>query len=543
MREGAPLPDLTFPNVEYGKRETPWDMLVLLYRGGAAARPDTVETLISSGALGSPILHRVDLVQRLHDEIRTALSGGGSRASAAEQFRTLRNLFAFADRANRPLTVETVTETFCAWADWLYQRTRLRRMSQNDPERRPLSMSSAYGYGATVGTLLDRVLGRSTCITELTRLKLPSRRKTPAGIRAEKQNLEETLAFGHLLCDICDALPIAAALNRDLRGRLQLKVGENTVVGATSMSGFLNLRLEAELLMFIAQTGMNRSQATNLEMRHFSFVSYLDGYQIKEHKARRGGQVLFEIFSDYRPHFERYLEWRKYFFSNATLLFPFIGYGSRTERRFSGARLQKVCNALDVRYVPPSSLRNTRINWLLRVTANADLTAEIAQHAKQTLLRVYERPSLQRTIVEATKFWSRFDPHMTATQAVAPGACLGAPSPIAGTPETAPKPDCLRASGCLWCENHRDVDSLDYIWALASFAHLKFLELSHARSPQKESHFPPAKIMLDRIHDKLRWFERSSAIRRDWVEEAQARIAEGNFHPDFSDALGELEDM
>jgi hypothetical protein len=49
--------------------------------------------------------------------------------------------------------------------------------------------------------------------------------------------------------------------------------------------------------------------------------------------------------------------------------------------------------------------------------------------------------------------------------------------------------------------------------------------------------------MLDRIHDKLRWFERSSAIRRDWVEEAQARIAEGNFHPDFSDALGELEDM
>ena len=29
------IPDLTFPMVEYGKLETPWDLRVLLYKGGA----------------------------------------------------------------------------------------------------------------------------------------------------------------------------------------------------------------------------------------------------------------------------------------------------------------------------------------------------------------------------------------------------------------------------------------------------------------------------------------------------------------------------
>jgi hypothetical protein len=42
MRDDFRIPDLTFPSLTYGTRETPWDLKVLLYKGGAKARRDKV---------------------------------------------------------------------------------------------------------------------------------------------------------------------------------------------------------------------------------------------------------------------------------------------------------------------------------------------------------------------------------------------------------------------------------------------------------------------------------------------------------------------
>lgn len=143
--------------------------------------------------------------------------------------------------------------------------------------------------------------------------------------------------------------------------------------------------------MLVAQTGLNLTQARNLHLNDFFYVGHLDGYQVKEYKKRRGGVVLFEIFKDYKPHFERYLDWRRHLFPDPERLFPFVGIGgSRPDSRCDGSRLRAICRALDFRFVCPRLLRNTRVNWLLRTTADPDLTAEMAQHAKQTMLKAGE---------------------------------------------------------------------------------------------------------------------------------------------------------
>ncbi|WP_063801503.1 site-specific integrase [Burkholderia ubonensis] len=562
MLDDLRIPDLSFPAVTYGPNETPWNLDILLYKGGAKQNARNVRQLIAGGALGEPLLERLELVQQLHAEINSLIESGHSRASAERQILLFKILFGFADDKGLSLTVDQIVNTYCLWADWLYSRTRIDKGPDNAKRirgERFLSMRVAYDYGAVVGTLLDRILGRRTTIIELTRLYWRPQRKTALGVQAEKQNLSNTFAFGRFIQDLCDGLSLEVILEKSFPIRISLRNGREIVwntpksdhvnyrfehEGIATRYHLVNLRIEAEFLMFIAQTGMNAKQALNLELRHFSYISYLNGYQVKDYKARRGGAVLFEIFADYRPHFERYLAWRRKFFPRSKLLFPFIGNeGTRQDRRFQNNRVRGVCLDLGLTYIPPRELRNTRVNWLLRQSGDPDITAELAQHAKETLLAVYKRPSLQRAMAETIRFWTKVDPHQSVTPSVAPGGCTGVPLELPERPVEAPRPDCVKPSGCLWCENHRDVDSLDYIWALSSFMHLKKLELSKARIPMAEVEIPPAKHAFDRIQQKLKWYETSNETRRDWVQEAQIRIAEGEYHPEFNIEICEMEGL
>ena len=73
--------DLTFPMLEYGATETPWDLRPLLFRGGAAAKVKHVGRQIAQGELGSPLPERFELVTQLHEHMTDDLAGGGSRFS------------------------------------------------------------------------------------------------------------------------------------------------------------------------------------------------------------------------------------------------------------------------------------------------------------------------------------------------------------------------------------------------------------------------------------------------------------------------------
>lgn len=574
MRDTRRIPDLTFPSILYGKAETPWDLKVLLYKGGAAANRRNVSKKIDAGELGAPLLDRLKLVERLHEILNKAIVGGGSRDALESNIELLRRMFIYADEEGISLTLVTVESTYQIWSDALLYRVKVIR---------DMKPGTAYAHCAMVGRLIDQALDRRTPIIELTGVSYPRTRKTALGVQAEKQNLEDTFKFGHYLQDICDALTVEMILKSALPVRIPLRNGSEIVnwsgysarktrenlsnrkldtpqrrlaakrsdrmFAAFESEGTLrtrsplaNFRITAELFMFISQTGMNLAQAHKLKLRHFSYASHIDGYQVRDYKSRRRGEVLFEIYRDYKPHFERYLAWRRELFPESMLLFPLVRTGGRAEATrptFPDFRLS--CLGLGVPYVSPNAMRNTRVNWMLRRSGDPDLTAEMAQHTKQMLLTVYERPSLQRAIGETIRFWGESDPALSRTIPVAPGMCDGVPVPVKGIPKDVTQPDCLRASGCLWCEHHRDIDSLDYCWSLACFRHLKAIEASKWWAPASSKEIHPAEYAADRISDKLRWFSESNSRRRGWVEEAFARVEEGHYHSDWKRLIEDVE--
>lgn len=573
MHETIRLPNLSFPSVTIGTRETPWDLTYLLYYGGAKATTWRVNQMIADGVLGQPLRNRLVLVEKIHEAINAKLIEGGSVYTAQNQIRHIRNMFTWAEDKGYSLDIDSIQKTYLDWTDSLVHRHQIIK---------DMSPISAYTIGIGAGNLLDAVLDRETPLFSMSRLRLPNQRKTAEGVNAEKQNLEDTFVFGHFLQDICDWLSAEVVLKSPLPIRIPLRFGKELIewsgynnpalaelhlqaykhslptsdreialryFRAWEADGTLrtryplaNRRIEAELLMFIAQTGMNFAQAHKLKLRHFTYSSHLNGYQVRDRKARRHGEVLFEIFKEYKPHFERYLEWRRLLFPGSDSIFPFIRSGGRDFQKHPQFYLRAACKKIGLHFVPPQRLRNTRINWLLRRSGDADLTASMAQHHKETLLTTYERPSQQRAMGEIIRFWSEHDPTVIRTTPVGPGQCDGVSVPFASAPKDAPTPDCIRPSGCMWCEHHRDIDTIDYLWSLACFRHLKIIEVSRWAPPQCKKEIHPAQLVINRISEKLRWFSESNKKRKAWLEEVLARVEEGFYHPEWERRILVMED-
>lgn len=567
------LPDLTFPTVSFGEKETPWDLLPLLYRGGAATRADLAALLITEGKLGNPIGDRQELLTRIHEEITTKLIAGGSPHSAYSIIVKLREMYAWADNTNRSLSLSSIQSTYLEWADHLLYRVRVVRK---------ISMATARESAIVVGRILDLVLERRVRIATLTRLPKAQTYRHARSAATDKQNLEETFHFGHALLDICHALPIEVIWGT-LPVRIQFRSGfvhehwatlppRGRVTLANAKNNWqrynakvtekerqaneaehsletrwplVNLRIQAELLIFIAQTGINLSQAHNIKAGKFVYASYHDGYQVRRYKHRRQGEVEFQIFSEYRSVFEDYLAWRNAIFPDdpESLLFPLIRPGGRsTDKPPKCYAIQTICKLLSLRYITPRALRNTRVNWLLRRSRDEDMTAEMAQHTKETLLNVYEKPNLQVAMGEITRFHNQTDPCISPP---GPGWCINPrPEAVKELPPLATAPDCQNAAGCLFCEQHRDIDSEDHIWSLTSYRYLKSLEVARYRPPaSRKSALPahPASITIDRLTAKLKFFESSSPIRAQWVNEAITRTSESDFHPAWDGFIRLLE--
>lgn len=575
MRNNTAVPDLTFSKQSLESPKAVWDLSFLLYRGGSKAFTRRVGRMIADGELGRPLSERLELAVKIHEALNAKLVGGGSSFTTESCIRAIRDMFIWVDENSYPLDLECAQNAYLSWTDSLVHRYQVVKN---------LSQSSAYSQASFVGNVLDTVLQRNTPLISISRIRLPLQNKGARGTNAEKQSLAETFEFGYFLQDICDALSVEVVMKGPLPIRIPLRRGGelvewsayhrpnlieyiNSLPPITNDStesqklrlaspGFkdweadgtfrtryplVNRRIEAELLMFIGQTGMNLAQAHQLKLRHFSYFSYIDGYLVRDRKERRGGEVIFEIFKEYKPHFERYLDWRRQLFPESDALFPFTGKGGRSFNLRPQFNLRIVCKRINLKFVTPQELRNTRVNWLLRRSGDADLTASMAQHQKETLLKIYERPSQQRAMVEIIRFWSEHDPTLSPTHPIGPGQCDGKPVLMKSAPDAVLAPDCIRPSGCMWCEHHRDIDSLDYVWSLACFRHLKIIELSRWGAPQQPNDIHPAQHVIDRISEKLRWFAESTTSRAAWLEEALERVEEGNYHPEWCRRIAAME--
>lgn len=564
------IPDLTFHSVRYSKSETHWDLRPLLHRGGAGAKKRQADRLVVGGAFGPPLLARLPLLVKLHDTIQSGLVSGKSRIAAGVLIRRLRNFYSWADNRGYSLTETSVEAHYIEWTDHLLDRQRV--MSN-------LKHRTVYDDACSIGVLLSEALDISPGLIRKTRLKKDRRKHVIIRTRADKQNLNDTFEFGRMLFDITDSLS-TKAIHGSLPVRVAFRAGqvieewsgmvplsklkhENTGsnvkpcymrylersrsarqadTSRRTRYPLINLRIQAELLIFISQTGMNLAQAHKLTIGKFRFRSHLGGYQVlRIYKNRRQGEVEFEIYAEYRVVFERYLDWRREIFQeDEEALFPVSspqGRSSDIPPTFSAIR--KKCHILGVPFFPPRTLRKTRVNWLVRHSQDTSLAAEMSQHSQATLLHHYIRPHHQAAAAEITLFHAAGD---VAVSPPGPGTCVGmSPIPIVGAPDESPPPDCVSPAGCLFCSHHRDIDSTDHVWSLATYRHLKSMELAGCRLPLPANVDHPAALVIDRATAKLKMFESSSEVRALWVREAASRVEEGDYHPKWDGFIQLLE--
>ena len=547
----APLPNLTFVRIKYGNRESSWSFNSLYYTGFSALSIRDASRSLSYKTPPAPDSLRVKLCLRLYENLQGEITAGKSPATIKATYQATRSFFAWADENSKSLSLSAIEQVFVDWCDWHFDKTR----------GNPSAAQTAFTKAARVGSLIDSALDRQRTLISLSRLR--KRGHTKAWVRnSEKIAFDNLFSMGEALIDVCNSLTtertqgkLPIIINFRTGKTLEhwcgliptesLKWGGRISEGGrylnnrvkrmedaswNSRHSIMNVRIEAEILIFIAQTQMNLTQVLELRYSKVSYQSTGNGYRVANiYKARRGGEVSFNIYSEYRQHFEKYLKWRDVIFPGDDLLFPLRSHNTRTLGncpRLSGIR--KILTKIKIEYFPPRALRLAKVNWLLRKTRDPSLTAEMAQHAETTLLQSYERPNHQAALAEMTRY------HQAQEAALAPpgpGMCiLPEPLMIISASKGSPKPDCANPAGCMFCQHQRDIAELDHVWSLYSYRYLKSIELATHRPSAEPLGEHPAKLVVDIITRKLQTFSEIEVFK-PWINESELRVEEKRFHP------------
>lgn len=573
-----PLPDLLIQSPDVSEQlhgAFQLDLKRFLYVGAANYRANLAISMIDHGELGEPQQERLELLLAIKDELMARLIAGQSPNSVPHYLATLTHFFRFMDENQCSFSLEQLEANYLEYTECLFIRSKNKKSTINE--------RSAYVKASTLSTLLGSILSipGSVRLVNRTRFRAPSIAKKAVHKTVEKQSLEATFKQGNFLVDLVTGLsieavygqlPLTISIRPELIGhdRIQLFAGlskldfpsapldqwtanqkhsylvamklrqpSHTIKGKGGARRWylVNLRVQAEFLIFLAQTGMNSAQAKELKRGTLKYKPLGDSWQVRCYKRRKSGEVSFRIYKSYKPFLEKYRSFISHFFPESESLFPLFDKNGKDESLTksglsSFAQIRAVLTDHAIPWITPSELRNTRVNWLLRRSGDADLTAEMAQHTREVLRQQYERPSQQRAMIEITQFWDKHDPieQGDLTGSVIASSCNGQPEATEDKPTSVVEPNCVNPSGCLWCRHHRDSDTEDYVWSLASMHHLKSIEASMTLTQETV----PADRVLERLAAKLSWFQNSNFERARWVDEAQKRIEEGYYHPNWS---------
>jgi len=571
--------DLTFPNYPYGSHQVPWNLRILFYKGAAEKSRKEAASLLEQGHFKEFSLERAKLVCAFHEAFLTLIAQGSARSSIETYLETLWRFYSWADTRELQITKKAVIDTFKEWTEYQLWRFKVKKIG---------SAIYSYRQSMMIANLITKALllpglRPAKNLMAQTRMRKPSSKKKVLGTDADKQNLENTFEFGRCLKKICDDLDLSKVrgelpinieisasknilllgniINPDLdvlaiRDAAARRIAENvrrallpseSLMDKHKRSKILNVRIEAELLIFVAQTGINVTQSAGLRRENFRWRTVGEGLEVfRVYKGRRDGEAIFRCYKAYKLHLEKYLKWldETGLSKNDQRLFPIISRGiipaAGSKVRFNSIR--PVFKDLEISFIGPRELRKTRVNWLLRRSKDADLTAEQMAHSKQNLLQNYEAPHHQSAVAEIVKFHTETD---RSIQAPGPGMCAsnGATAkPLAGigTSKDAPQPDCISPEGCLFCVNHRDIMTFDYCWKLASHMKIKNLEVSLYK-PSKNQEVHPGVKVIEIITAKLEAISRLSEVRSLWVKESYDNVRSGKYHPDWDGHIKLLE--
>jgi len=548
-----------------------------LYVSGASHDAQWVHRKIENGELGVPKTDRIEILLAIKEEMETRFISGCPPHSIKSYMSEIKLFFVFLEEYQLPFSLKQLVANYLTYSEHLFMESHQKSAQ--------IKKTSCYNRLSMLSTLFGAILSlpREELLIARIRMKRPSSLKKSVSRATEKQNLEETFKLGNFLVFLIAGLSTEAILGtlpliipireglvendyvrltiglkdhewlskpknqltvwqKDNHSRLVKARAPVDRIEGTRRWELVNMRVCAEFLVFIAQTGMNLTQAKELERSNLKYKSVGDSWYVRCYKNRKGGEVTFNIYKSYKPYFEKYQAFINYFFPDSKNLFPLAlkdKLESTSRSALSGRTIRNLALRYGIPWVPARVLRNTRVNWLLRRSGDEDLTAEMVQHTREMLRDRYERPSQQRAVVEITRFWNKYDPITQGdlVGSVISSQCNGKPEATVDKPSSTVEPNCVNQTGCLWCKHHRDVDTFDYVWSLASMRHLKSIEASLTLSQETV----PADLVIERLSTKLNWFKSSNPQHAQWVIEAEDRVEEGEYHPNWCQIIGFLE--
>lgn len=510
----------------------PLDWSCVAYPHASSMRSGRFQTEMAAGRFTDPSPDRQALAQALYREAKGQHVAGAAPLTLLTRYRVFRVFVGYADRAGFSISFESLIETFTKWTRSLAERHALGQIGEH----------TQYGLVTKVGKQIADVLGCP--LTEVmvgVRLKKPKRATKRS---RDKQNLEVTQQFVSDIIDIIgslndEALKRGAPFPVRLGGVEIASLGSPTTLGQSSRRRILralNVRMGAEFSLFIAATGMNRAEATQLELTDFRYHSFEDRIEVRAFKGRADAGIAFSLVPGYRKYFDAFCEFRQNFYRNVGSTKLFVTLGTAYEANQNTVNTQPLAcllNAAGRRWVPPSILRKTKANVITRFASISDAAREL-QNTEAVLNRNYLYPAHQQAVVEMGVYFRYLAEEGRSREAVGPGRCIGqtapAPQPSVGA---IPLVDCRSPAGCLFCLYNRGQRSFDYVWNLATFNELKRTELARYRQKEGLPLHGQLAATLERIQEIFSTMSGDDQLAR-WLKEATELITSGEHHPRWS---------
>lgn len=237
------------------------------------------------------------------------------------------------------------------------------------------------------------------------------------------------------------------------------------------------LATQAFLLLIIATTGMNPSQAValpwskELEKAVANPFTTRQGFRAIKYRANKR-PVAFEVGVEFMPYLRRYLLLRKHLLNGRECDYLFFGYGASLTSLKTGPMLLST-NTLTTLFktlrrlsptvhgITPRQLRAAKQDHLIRTTDPAT-AATVMQHSQAVMLKHYSNGSEVTQQIDMSNFFSRIEKvvlkkgeEIAGSEGRSVGTCISPEHPKAVAADLPITPDCKGSEGCLFCDKYR----------------------------------------------------------------------------------------
>jgi len=306
------------------------------------------------------------------------------------------------------------------------------------------------------------------------------------------------------------------------------------------------LRIQAEMLRFIAVTGANLQVALNLTIGDWKNRS---SDNLSSYKARANHSVELRINKQYKIYLDRHIQFLEKALpikpDGNTPLFPSVHFNA-THRTIAASYINgrvrpvvkklghtssgyfnKLLDAQDIPRLTSRLLRKAKAQWLLRRYKGDSLATSRA--LGNTPAITFSHYGGKGNLVISEREWSSFwESNQTLQSSLAPGLCES-PSIFRPLSTKAPERTCMDAATCLHCKHYRGENSLDYIQRLLSFNYT--LQKRARANPLIDE----SNTIVMTIVDKFVSLNPHLKIQ---VNNLRAQISDGqSFHPRFASII------